>query len=151
MNAEQLKAWMAKTDARLDALEGKEPVEEVVAKRNKPKTEAGEFPKWVYRMVDGELQSALIERAEDLPDNAFESPEEAKVGLSSSDAGQESEVVADEEDKPTEVEIPDDWKEAHHSTRIKLAKSLPGGDDVVSAEDADAMIELEIERRGNSH
>lgn len=148
--SEEILARLSAIEARLDALDGKKA--EGVKKappstRNFVKREENQFPKWVFAMVDGELKSALIEREEDMPEDAYESPEEARAGGSTAPAPA---VALEKEVPPTEVEIPEDWREAHHSTRIKLAKSLPGGDDVVSADDADALIELEIERRDNA-
>lgn len=148
---QSLEKRLAAIEARLDDLDGgvKEegPKPAPPSKSTFIKRTENEFPKWVFAMVDGELKSALIEREEDMPENAYESPEEAKAGGSTAP---EPTSEPEKEVPPTEVEIPEDWREAHHSTRIKLAKSLPGGDDVVSADDADALIELEIERRGNA-
>lgn len=161
MNADQLKAWMTKVESRLDALEGKDPAaEEVAAKPNKPKTAANQFPKWVYRMVDGELQSALIEREEEMPEGAFESPEEAKAGASPAPApeptkrpekGPEKTSEPEKQPENRETPIPDNWQDLNGNAQIALAKQLPGGEDVRTKDDAGVVIGLELERRGNAN
>ena len=162
MTEKEILARLKALEARVDALDGGQkergPARAPASKRDFVKREENQFPKWVYAIVDGELKSALIEREEDMPEVAYESPEEAQAAgtrpaepdASAPAPEPEKEPDPEKEDEPTEVEIPEGWQEMHHSTRIKLAKSLPGGDDIVAADDADALIELELERRGNT-
>jgi len=139
ISEKEIMARLASLEARLTKLDGgaeedgakKAPASKITHRTTNPV----EFPKWVYAIVDGELKSALIQNESEMPDEAFESPEEAKAALT--------------EPKIELVAIPSDWREIHHSSRIKLAQSLPDGEGVATNDDAIAFIELELERRGN--
>lgn len=161
MNEKELEARLRSIEARLDELDGGSKEESKKAPPS-PKTfvkrEENQFPKWVYAVVDGELKSALIDREEDMPEGAAESPEEALAGVSGF-APDPAPMPDPEPTEPaypadpagqSEAPIPEDWQALHHFKRIALAKSLPGGEDVTTADDADALIELELERRGNA-
>lgn len=146
-------------EARLNKLEGKPvPKEAPAPKAIPPKTAAGEFPKWIYRMgADGKPQSALIERAEDLPAEYAESPADLPPfvppvvnTMNTALTPAPAPPPAPPEPTSTLVEIPADWKDMHHTKRISLARSLPGAGEVRTAEDADIIIGLELERRGNA-
>lgn len=150
MNERELIARLEAIEARLDVLEGgnKEqgPKRAPASPVRFVKREEHNYPRWVYRLVNGEVQSALINKPEDMPDGeVFDSPADAKESAEKpTDAPQ-----TNGQDKSQG--IPEDWRSLHHFKRISLAKTLPGGEDVVSADDADAVIELELERRGNSN